>query len=93
MIWREDWELPPAPQKRGTVGILVVLWKGLRDRGHPPPMVYYQITPNGPCASPKLYPDEKRQVLTVRRCHREQSLKVGMLSLARIPSARIGDGY
>ena len=26
----------PGPQKRGTGGTLVVVWKGLRDRGHPP---------------------------------------------------------
>ncbi len=37
MNWRVDWESPlHGPQKQGTVGTLVVVWKGLRDRGHLP---------------------------------------------------------
>jgi len=27
----------PGPQVRGTGGTLIVVWKGHRDRGHPPP--------------------------------------------------------
>jgi hypothetical protein len=26
----------PGPQTRGTGGTLIVVWKGRRDRGHPP---------------------------------------------------------
>jgi hypothetical protein len=34
MNWREDLESPlHGPQKQGTVGTLVVVWKGLWDRG------------------------------------------------------------